>query len=245
MACRVGHCGPGVMIAMGRARPHSAGRWPWRFTPDLFDEGLRQRVVRAIDDRCRPSELGQVPPRLRCGRVPALIAGAILLDDRCGLSGDFSRAAGWYARRFRPAAAAARRAPDVARLAPPITLARVFLNGRFIRSASAADRRRSCVELTGHAPTTAATELLIQVDNRRRRRSGADAPFRLVRMMVACYRSVDLLVALPALLHHRRVHSAAPPDQRPDGQIVIQMRLSDPIDGVCPGSRSPNSGARL
>jgi len=202
-----------TMIHMGgRARIPLDG--PWHFTPDLFDEGLRQRWYR--DPPTPPAEWTR--PR------DADLFGADPLDvPSCWTMArpewrHFEGGA-WYARRF---AWDGRTPRLVLRVGAANYEARVFLNGTFLASHRGGSTP-FFVELTEHV-RHGENHLLIQVDNRRR-------PDRVPMHHFdwfnhgGLYREVDLL-PLPQTF----IRTLALRWQ--DGAIHAALTLSDPIS--CP-----------
>ena len=195
----------------GRARIPLAG--PWHFTPDLFDEGLRQRwfqdppVPPAQWDRPRDADLWHADTL----DVPACWTAA--RPEWRHFEGG-----AWYARIFQWTGPFPRLA---LRVGAANYEARVFLNGAFVGSHRGGST--PCfLELTWYV-RTGANHLLIQVDNRR-------LPGRVPMHHFdwfnhgGLYREVDL-VPLPAVF----IRSAA---LHWDGEaIVAALTLSDPASG--------------
>ena len=210
--------GPGIgwrdAVAMGgRRRLSLAGRW--RFTPDLFDEGLRQRWFElepappSTWDRPRDydgegAETLDVPACWTCARP----------DRR------FFEGSAWYARDFEWAPGRADRL--VLRVGAANYEARVFLNGRFLGSHRGGSTP-FFVELTARV-RNGTNHLLIQVNNERR----ADrVPMRHFDWFNdgGLYREIDL-VPLPSVFIRAFHVSLAPRG------IAAEVVLSDPVSGT-------------
>jgi len=210
-ATQVGHRDA---VAMGgRRRIPLGGRW--RFTPDLFDEGLRQRWF----------EHEPLPPRAWATPRDYDPDGAEVLEvPSCWTcvrpEWRFFEGAAWYARDFDWTPAPAERV--VLRVGAANYEARVFLNGRYLASHRGGSTP-FFVELTAHL-RAGANRLLIQVDNRRR-------PDRVPMHHVdwfnhgGLYREVDLL-ALPAVFIRAFTVS------RCAGGIAAEIVVSDPVSGT-------------
>ncbi len=131
---------------------------PWHVTPDLFDEGLRQRWF-AHDD---------TPPAQWAIPRDAELWEADTLDLPCCWTlarpeWRYFEGAMWFARRFDWDG----RSPRLAlRLGAAAYEARVFLNGAFIGSHRGASTP-AFFEISGTV-RPGGNELLVQVDNRRR-----------------------------------------------------------------------------
>jgi beta-glucuronidase len=200
------------MVAMG-GRGRIALADGWRFTPDLFDEGLRQEWFR--------------PTNAAMPRDYDAEGATLVTLPSCWTAAKpewrFFEGSGWYVRRFaRPPAAAGDRV--LLRVGAANYLARVFLNGRFL----ALHQGGSTPFFVDLMPALqdGENELMVQVENRRR----ADrVPMHHIDWFNhgGIHRDVDLLV-LPALFI-RDVFIRL----QPDGsfrRIAVDIRLSDPVD---------------
>ena len=202
----------GLVHTGGRAAESLDGEW--HFTPDLFDEGLRQRWW-ADDDR--PASEWRIPRDAELWRAETLPVPGCWTMARPEWR--HFEGAGWYARRFVWHAGSPR---TVLRVAAAAADARVFLNGRFLAFHTGGSTP-FCVELTG-VVRPGENLLLIQVDNRRR-------PDRVPMHHFdwfnhgGLHRSVTLL-HLPAVFIRRFAVWQAP------GGIGVELRLSDPVDGT-------------
>jgi len=209
-ASRVGHA---TMLHIGGRRRIPLGG-QWHFTPDLFDEGLRQRWFadpplpperwdRPRDADLWGAELTPVPGCWTCARP----------ESR------YFEGGGWYARRFGWNGESPRL---VLRVGAANYEARVFLNGVFL----AAHRGGStpfCVELTQHV-RTGDNHLVIQVDNRRRPERVPMHHFDWFNHG-GLYREVELL-PLPAVFIRQLEVSLA------EHGVAVTIRLSDPVAGA-------------
>jgi beta-glucuronidase len=210
-ARRVGHAQ--LLTVGGRSRLSLDG--DWHFTPDLFDEGLRQRWF--ADAPTPPAEWER--PR---DHDPD--AAELLAVPSCWTMARpewrFFEGAGWYARSFDWDGSAERL---VLRVGAANYQALVFLNGEFL----AAHRGGStpfCVELTAHL-RRGANRLTIQVDNRRKPERVPMHHFDWFNH-AGLYREVDLL-PLPAVFIR---HFSAGLTRA--GRIAIVVALSDAVDGT-------------
>lgn len=201
-------------VAMGgRQRLSLAGRW--RFTPDLFDEGLRQRWF----------ELDAAPPSGWNRPRDYDRSGAETLDvPSCWTCARpewrYFEGSAWYARDFEWVSGRAERL--VLRVGAANYEARVFLNGRFLASHRGGSTP-FFVELSSSL-RDGPNDLLIQVNNERR----ADAvPMRHFDWFNhgGLYRDVDL-VPLPRVFL-RACHVSLAPDG-----IQADVVLSDPVAGT-------------
>jgi beta-glucuronidase len=187
----------------------------WHFTPDLFDEGLRQRWF--ADSPVAPSEW-PVPRDYDADGAEFLAVPSCWTMVRPEWR--YFEGAAWYARAFVWEGGADR---VMLRVGAANYQALVFLNGEFL----AAHRGGStpfCVELTAHL-RPGANRLTIQVDNRRK-------PDRVPMHHFdwfnhgGLYREVEL-IGLPAVFI--RTFSAS---LTRSGKIAVAVGLSDPIDGL-------------
>jgi beta-glucuronidase len=210
-AGRVGHA---QLIAMaGRQRISLDGDWD--FTPDLFDEGLRQRWF--ADAPIPPAQWDKPRDHDPEGAEKLAVPSCWTMARP---EWRFFEGAGWYARGFDWDGAAERL---FLRVGAANYQALVFLNGEFL----AAHRGGStpfCVEMTPHL-RLGANRLTIQVDNRRRADRVPMHHFDWFNH-AGLYREVDLL-PLPAVFI--RSFSAA---LTRDGRIAVSMALSNPVDGT-------------
>lgn len=131
---------------------------PWHVTPDLFDEGLRQRWF-AEDD---------TPPAQWAKPRDAELWEADTLDLPCCWTlarpeWRYFEGAMWFARRFEWDGSTPRLA---LRLGAAAYEARVFLNGEFVGSHRGASTP-AFFDITARV-RRGGNELLVQVDNRRR-----------------------------------------------------------------------------
>jgi beta-glucuronidase len=210
-AARVGHAQ--LVTVAGRARISLDG--DWHFTPDLFDEGLRQRWF--ADPPIPPAQWDK--PR---DHDPD--AAEMLAVPSCWTMARpewrFFEGAGWYARSFDWDGSAERL---VLRVGAANYQALVFLNGIFL----AAHRGGStpfCVELTAHL-ANGANRLTIQVDNRRRADRVPMHHFDWFNH-AGLYREVDLL-PLPAVFIQTFYAGLTR-----SGRIEVSIALSDRVDGT-------------
>ena len=187
---------------------------PWHVTPDLFDEGLRQRWF--ADDDTPPAQWAR--PR------DAELWEADTLDLPCCWTmarreWRYFEGAMWFARRFDWAGRAPRL---VLRLGAAAYQARVFLNGAFIGSHRGASTP-AFFELTAHL-RPGGNELLVQVDNRRRADRVPMHHFDWFNHG-GLYREAAL-VPLPAVfIRALRVELA-------EGGVRVAIELSDPVAGL-------------
>ncbi len=147
----------------------------WRFTLDLFDEGLRQRWF--ADEPCRPSQW-TTPRDYDVGRRRDRRRAVVLDRAAAGVDATSRAAPG-----TRAASTERRRRDGRGRCcasAPRTTQARVFLNGQCLGSHRGGSTP-FFVELTAQLVPGPGNRLQIQVDNRREPRPRADAPLRLVQ----------------------------------------------------------------
>ena len=186
----------------------------WHFTPDLFDEGLRQRWF--ADDHRPPSQWSHP-------RDAEPFAAETLSVPSCWTMArpewrHFEGGA-WYARRFDWQGPAPRL---VLRIGAAAYAARVFLNGRFLAAHHGASTP-AFVELT-EAVRAGENFLLIQVDNRRR-------PDRVPMHHFdwfnhgGLYREVALLPLPCVFIRSLQVHLA-------QSGIAVKFLLSDRVAGV-------------
>lgn len=147
-----------LVSVAGRDTESLAG--PWRFTLDLFDEGLRQKWY--ANTPAAPAQW-TVPRDYDAG------AGDTIDVPSCWATvkpewRHFEGAA-WYTRDLHASADPAR-PRTVLRIGAAAYQARVFLDGRFLGSHKGASTP-FCVELTAWLRPGATHRLQIQVDNRR------------------------------------------------------------------------------
>ncbi len=209
--------------ATWRTLVHTGGRTlqplsgEWHFTPDLFDEGLRQRWY------------ANTPAPLANWTIPRdadLWASDPLPVPGCWTASPAHpewrhfEGAAWYARTFdhRPDPAHPRL---VLRVGAAAHAALVFLNGHFLASHEGASTP-FCVELTAHLQP-GANHLLIQVDNRRR-------PDRVPMNHFDWFNHGGLhrdvaLIPLPQVFIRRFAL------WRAEGGIGVELQLSDPAAG--------------
>jgi len=190
----------------------------WRFTPDLFDEGLRQKWF-ALDDSA-PADW-EIPRDYEIG------AGVAMPVPSCWNlfkpEWMFFEGAGWYARRFdwTPAKSGERLVLDIG---AANYAAFVFLNGRFLASHLGGSTPFS-VELT-QAARPGANILQIMVENRRRSDRAPMHHFDWFNYG-GLYREVSLL-RLPPVFIKRATAALAPETDH----IRFAIELSDPVSGV-------------
>lgn len=190
----------------------------WHFTPDLFDEGLRQRWYA---DPAVPMAQWAVP------RDADLWASSTLQVPGCWTAAPgrpewrHYEGAGWYARTFdwhpdplRPRL--------VLRVGAAAYEARVFLNGVFVASHRGASTP-FCVELTVHA-RPGVNRLLIQVDNRRRPERVPMHHFDWFNHG-GLHREVCLMALPPVFIRRFALWQA-------EGGIGVELLLSDPVNGA-------------
>jgi beta-glucuronidase len=206
-----------MVVMGGRKRIGLAA--DWRFTPDLFDEGLRQQwyADHSIPDANWDKPRDYDPDGAMVVEVPS--CWTMLRPEW-----RFFEGSAWYARRFTwPRPMHGERL--MLRVGAANYLARVFLNGSFL----AVHRGGSTpffIELTGHLADRE-NELLIQVENRR----AADrVPMHHFDWFNhgGLHREVDLL-PLPASFI-RDVFVRLVPDSG-FGRIAVDITLSDSSDG--------------
>ncbi len=186
----------------------------WRFTPDLFDEGLRQRWF--LDDERPPSEWALPRDHDPEGAAPLDVPSCW---TTARAEWRYFEGAAWYERGFEWEVPSPRL---VLRVGAAAQSARVFLNGRFV----ARHRGGSTpffVELTAHL-RGGENRLMVQVDNTRH---AAGVPMRHFDWFNhgGLYREVDLL-PLPAVFIRTFSMTLAP-----DG-VAVGLVLSDPVDGT-------------
>jgi beta-glucuronidase len=210
-ARRVGH--EQLVIVAGRPRISLDG--DWRFTPDLFDEGLRQRWF--ADD---PTP----PPEWPAPRDHDPDGAGLMTVPSCWTmvrpEWRFFEGAAWYERSFAWEGGADRL---MLRVGAANYQALVFLNGRFL----AAHRGGStpfCVDLTAHV-RAGANRLTIQVDNRRK-------PDRVPMHHFdwfnhgGLYREVELIALSAVFIRNVTAHLTRA------GTIAVALGLSAPVDGI-------------
>ena len=174
-----GRVGAAELVAMGGRRriPLADG---WRLTPDLYDEGLRQKWYLHTPDDPRNWTLPRDYDAGGAESVTVPSCWNMLKPEWRHFEGSM-----WYAREFAwpPMLHGERLA---LRVGAANYQARVFLNGCFLAR-----------HLGGSTPFFAdltpalrpgANRLMIQVENRRSRRPRADAPYGLVQLRRAVSR---------------------------------------------------------
>jgi beta-glucuronidase len=205
----------GAVAMAGRARISLAGTWS--FTPDLFDEGLRQRWF--ADPRIEPSQWARPRDWDPDGAENLEVPGCWTMAKP---EWRFFEGAAWYQRDFdwHPG-----RAPRlVLRIGGALSEARVFLNGEFL-ARHLGGSTPFYVELTSKL-RPGSNDLLIQVDNRRR-------PDRVPMHHFdwfnhgGLFREVDL-VPLPAVFMREAIIGLA--SDAEGGGIAVAIRLSDPVN---------------
>lgn len=210
-ARRVGH--ESILHMGGRARISLNG--PWHFTPDLFDEGLRQSwpayppTPSSEWDRPRDADLW----RAETLAVPSCWTAA-------RPEWRYFEGGAWYARIFDWSPD---RAPRLMlRVGAASYEARVFLNGVFVASHRGGSTP-FFAELTLHL-REGENRLLIQVDNRRRADRVPMHHFDWFNHG-GLFREVDL-VPLPEAFIRRLTLALA------EGGIEAKIMLSDARDGI-------------
>jgi len=207
----VGHAD--LVTVAGRARIALSGEW--RFTPDLFDEGLRQRC---FADEPMPPDRWAVPRDHDPDGAEIVAVPSCWTMNR--LEWRYFEGAAWYERGFEWDGSSPRL---VLRVGAANYQALIFLNGAFV----AAHRGGStpfCVELTGRV-RAGHNRLTIQVDNRRR-------PDRVPMHHFdwfnhgGLYREVDLLPLPAVFIRDVAVALTAA------GRIAVAVTLSDAVDGT-------------
>ena len=195
-------------------RPGISLNGPWHFTPDLFDEGLRQRWYEA--DKAEPAVWTRPRDYDEAGAEPVPVPSCWTAQSP---ERRFFEGAAWYAREF-----------DWDGRAPRLFLhagaanyeARVFLNGHFIAAHRGGSTPFS-IELTQHV-RTGGNRLLIQVENRRQ-------PDRVPMNHFdwfnhgGLYRDVTLLPLPDVFIRDLFVRLA-------DDGIAVDVTLSEPVDGA-------------
>lgn len=206
-------------VAMGgRQRESLAGAW--RFTLDLFDEGLRQKWFR--DEPAEPRTWA-LPRDYDAG------AGATIAVPSCWNlqqpQWTYFEGGAWYTREI-DGRVDSDRPRCVLRVGAASYQARVFLNGRFIGSHQGASTP-FFVELTPHL-RAGANRLQLHVDNRRTR---ARVPMNHIDWFNygGIYREVDLL-RLPRVFIRDACVQLAPDGTL--GRLAFDLQLSDPVDGL-------------
>jgi len=190
----------------------------WRFTPDLFDEGLRQRWF-ALDEA--PPSQWPIP------RDYEIAAGEEMPVPSCWNlfkpEWMFFEGAGWYARAFdwTPETEGERLVLDIG---AANYAAHVFLNGVFLASHLGGSTPFS-VELTA-AVRPGSNRLQIMVENRRRSDRAPMHHFDWFNYG-GLYREVSLL-RLPSVFIRQ---AAAALDASTD-RIRFSVELSDPVSGA-------------
>jgi beta-glucuronidase len=190
----------------------------WRFTPDLFDEGLRQRWF-ALDET--PPSQWTVP------RDYELEAGVLMPVPSCWnlfkAEWTFFEGAGWYTRSFEwtPETEGERLVLNVG---AANYAAYVFLNGRFLASHRGGSTPFS-VELTA-AVRDGANRLQIMVENRRRPDRAPMHHFDWFNYG-GLYREVSLLRLPPVFI--RQIAARLAPETE---HIRFEIELSDPVSGI-------------
>jgi beta-glucuronidase len=205
----------GDLVAIGGRRRISLDG-EWSFTPDLFDEGLRQRWY--ADDATGPEHW--TVPRDRdpdgADTIPVPACWTCVRPEWRYFEG-----AAWYQRAFEWQIDAA--VPRLMlRVGAANYAARVFLNGQFL----AAHRGAStpfCVELT-RSLRPGQNQLLIQVDNRRRPERVPMHHFDWFNDG-GIYREVDLLPLPQTFIRQFKAALVT------EG-VELQIAMSDPVDGV-------------
>ncbi len=207
----LGHAG--LVTVAGRAGVSLDGNW--RFTPDLFDEGLRQRWY---------ADIPLPPPDWPAPRDHDPDGAETIAVPSCWTMARPAwrhfEGAGWYDRDLDWDGSGER---IVLRVGAANYQALVFLNGVFL-GAHKGGSTPFCAELTRHL-VPGRNRLKIQVDNRRR-------PDRVPMHHFdwfnhgGIYREVTLL-HLPAVFIADFGISLAP-----SGRIVCDIALSDPLDGT-------------
>jgi beta-glucuronidase len=186
----------------------------WHFTPDLFDEGLRQRWF--ADDLDPPSQWSRP-------RDAEPFGAEMLAVPSCWTMARpewrFFEGGAWYARTFDWQGQTPRL---VLRIGAAAYAARVFLNGRFLAAHHGASTP-AFVELTA-ALRTGENQLLIQVDNRRRSDRVPMHHFDWFNHG-GIYREVALLPLPAVFIRSLRISLA-------DSGISVRIALSGPASGM-------------
>jgi beta-glucuronidase len=185
----------------------------WHVTPDLFDEGLRQRWF--ADDET-PISQWTIPRDAEPFEADVLQLACCWTKARPEWR--YFEGSMWFARQF---AWDARTPRLVLRLGAVAYEARVFLNGRFIGSHRGASTP-AFFELTG-AVRSGANSLLIQVDNRRRADRVPMHHFDWFNHG-GMYREITL-IPLPAVFIRSLGVAMA------EGGVRIEVGLSDLVSG--------------
>ena len=206
------------MIAMS-GRPRVSLNGAWRFPPDLFDEGLRQRW---FEDTLEPPEAWTKPRDYDEAAAEQMEVPSCWTMARPEWR--FFEGGAWYTRHFTwPKAVDGERL--FLRVGAAQYEARVFLNGRFLASHRGGSTP-FFVELTAHL-LDRENHLQINVDNRRH-------PDRVPMNHFdwfnhgGLFREVELVPVPPVFIRDFDVHLV------PDGRfqdIAIRVSLSDPVSG--------------
>jgi beta-glucuronidase len=187
---------------------------PWHFTPDLFDEGLRQRWYEA--DATPPSDWDKPRDYDESGAVRVWVPGCWSMQKP---ELRYFEGAAWYARTFKWDG----RAPRLFLQAGAANYeARVFLNGHFVAAHRGGSTPFS-VELTQHVQH-GENRLLIQVENRRRADRVPMHHFDWFNHG-GLYRDVALVPLPRTFIRDLFVRLT-------DEGIAVDVGLSDPADGT-------------
>lgn len=206
-------CGHSDLVTVaGRRRISLDG--DWHFTPDLFDEGLRQRWF--ADEPSPPAQWSAPRDYDAEGSetVPVPSCWTMLRPEWRYFEG-----AGWYVRSFDWDGSSER---VVLRVGAANYQALVFLNGVFLASHRGGSTP-FCVEVTERL-RPGANRLTIQVDNRRRADRVPMHHFDWFNHG-GLYREIDLL-PLPAVFI--RGFGLALTEA---GRVAVEITLSDAVDG--------------
>jgi beta-glucuronidase len=207
------------MVAMG-GRETTSLAGAWRFTLDLFDEGLRQKW---FADEPKPAREWERPRDYDAG------AGGSIDVPSCWTMAKpewrYFEGSAWYTRII-PGDTPPGRPRTLLRIGAAAYQARVFLDGRCLGSHLGASTP-FFVELTPHLCAGAMHRLQIHVDNRR---SAERVPMHHVDWFNhgGLYREVELL-HLPAVFI-RDVGLQLLPNGR-FNTLLVDLELSDPVDG--------------
>lgn len=208
-------------VAMG-GRETTSLAGPWRFTLDLFDEGLRQKW---FADPPLPAHEWLRPRDYDAGMGQSIDVPSCWTMQK--LEWRHFEGGAWYTRMISGSAPPGR-LRTVLRVGAAAYQARIFLDGHCLGSHQGASTP-FFVELTPHLRAGALHRLQIQVDNRRTAQRVPMNHFDWFNHG-GLYREVELL-HLPSVFIRDAVLQLVP-DQS-FNQLALELRLSDAVDTVC------------